>query len=209
MLLRPPGPAPRSVLSVSRRAVPQEPPMSPNPAAQPIAAQPIAAQPIAAQPTAAFVGAAWAALLTGCTAYLVGLYNAQLALSEKGFYLTVLLYGLFAVVSLQKSVRDRLEGIHVTGLYFGLAWISVAATVVLLTAGLWNSGLAPSEKGFYAMAFTLSLFSAVTVQKNVRDLAGATAGAVPGVPATPLASTPEASRTAGPAPWGQQLPAPR
>ena len=26
-----------------------------------------------------------------------------------------------------------------------------------------------SEKGFYAMAYVLSLFAAVTVQKNVRD----------------------------------------
>ena len=29
--------------------------------------------------------------------------------------------------------------------------------------------LALSEKGFYAMAFVLSLFAAVAVQKNVRD----------------------------------------
>ena len=33
--------------------------------------------------------------------------------------------------------------------------------------------MAPSEKGFYAMSFVLSLFAAVTVQKNVRDLGGA------------------------------------
>jgi hypothetical protein len=26
-----------------------------------------------------------------------------------------------------------------------------------------------SEKGFYAMAYTLSLFATITVQKNVRD----------------------------------------
>jgi hypothetical protein len=28
-----------------------------------------------------------------------------------------------------------------------------------------------SEKGFYAMSFLLSLFGAVTVQKNIRDVA--------------------------------------
>ena len=38
--------------------------------------------------------------------------------------------------------------------------------------GLWNSRMAASEKGFYAMSFVLSLFAAVTVQKNVRDLGG-------------------------------------
>jgi uncharacterized membrane protein YiaA len=82
-----------------------------------------------------------------------------------------LLYGLFAAISLQKSVRDRSEGIHVTGLYFGLCWLSLCAVVLLLSVGLWNAALAPSEKGFYAMSFVLSLFAVVAVQKNVCDLA--------------------------------------
>jgi uncharacterized membrane protein YiaA len=57
-------------------------------------------------PTPAFVGASWAALLVGGTAFLTGLWNSHMSLSEKGYYLTVLLFGLFAAVSLQKSVRD-------------------------------------------------------------------------------------------------------
>ena len=126
----------------------------------------------ARRPTPAFVGASWLAVLAGGIAYLVGLYNARMSMSEKGFYLTVLLFGLFAAVSLQKSVRDRDEGIAVTGLYLGLCWLGVVAAVVLLTIGLWNSGMAASEKGFYAMSFVLSLFAAVSVQKNVRDLGG-------------------------------------
>jgi hypothetical protein len=36
---------------------------------------------------------------------------------------------------------------------------------------LWNATLALSEKGFYAMAFALSLFAAIAVQKNIRDVA--------------------------------------
>jgi uncharacterized membrane protein YiaA len=131
------------------------------------------------RPTSAFVGASWAALLAGCLAFVVGLWNAEMVLSEKGYYLTVLMYGLFAAVSLQKSVRDRLEGIVVSGIYFALAWISVGATLVLLTVGLWNARLSASEKGFYAMAFTLSLFAAVAVQKNIRDLAAAGAAEQP------------------------------
>jgi uncharacterized membrane protein YiaA len=94
-----------------------------------------------------------------------------MALNERGYYFTILMYGLFAAVSLQKSVRDRLEGIPVTGLYFGLCWLSLGIVLVLLSAGLWNATLASSEKGFYAMSFLLSLFGAVAVQKNVRDLA--------------------------------------
>ncbi len=129
------------------------------------------AQNFAAKPTNAFVGASWAALLTGSVAFCVGLWNAQMELNEKGYYFTVLLFGLFAVVSLQKSVRDQLEGITVTPIYFGLAWLSVGAALLLLAVGLWNAELLASEKGFYAMSFILSLFSAVAVQKNIRDLA--------------------------------------
>ena len=78
-------------------------------------------------------------------------------LNEKGYYLTVLVLGLFAVVSLQKSVRDWLEGTPVTDLYYGLCWGAVAVAVTLLVVGLWNAGLLLSEKGFYGMSFVLAL----------------------------------------------------
>lgn len=123
------------------------------------------------KPSSAFVLASWAALFAGIIAYLVGLWNAEMALSEKGYYFTVLMYGLFAAVSLQKSVRDQLENIPVTPIYFGLSWASVVMTITLLAIGLWNASLLLSEKGFYAMAFLLAIFAAVTVQKNTRDLA--------------------------------------
>lgn len=123
------------------------------------------------RPTNAFIGASWLALLIGAMAYLIGLWNAPMPLNEKGYYFTLLMYGLFSAVSLQKSVRDRLEGIPVTGLYFGLCWLSFGLSVLLLAVGLWNATLASSEKGFYAMSFVLSVFAAVAVQKNVRDMA--------------------------------------
>ncbi|MCS0590147.1 inner membrane protein YiaA [Massilia norwichensis] len=128
-------------------------------------------QQMNARPSVAFVGASWGAMLIGMLAYLVGLWNAQMQLNEKGYYLTLLLYGCFAAVSLQKTVRDRAEGLPVTGMYVGLCWMSLAAAVLLLTVGLWNASLLLSEKGFYAMSFVLVLFAIVAVQKNVRDLA--------------------------------------
>lgn len=123
------------------------------------------------KPSGAFVLASWAALFAGVIAYLVGLWNAGMPLSEKGYYFTVLMYGLFSAVSLQKSVRDQLEGVPVTPIYFGLSWASLILAISLLAIGLWNASLLLSEKGFYAMAFVLSLFAAVTVQKNTRDIA--------------------------------------
>jgi uncharacterized membrane protein YiaA len=123
------------------------------------------------KPTGAFIGASWAALFIGALVYLIGLWNAPMPLSERGYYFTILMYGLFSAVSLQKSVRDRLEGIPLTGIYFGLCWLSLIVALLLLVVGLWNASLSTSEKGFYAMSFLLSLFGAVAVQKNIRDLA--------------------------------------
>ena len=121
------------------------------------------------KPSNAFVAASWVALLAGMTAYVVGLWNATMLLNEKGYYFTILLFGLFAAVSLQKSVRDQLENIPVTNIYYGLCWFATLAAIVLLTVGLWNATLALSEKGFYAMSFMLALFGAIAVQKNTRD----------------------------------------
>jgi hypothetical protein len=50
-----------------------------------------------------------------------------------------------------------------------LGVLAVEISVVLLVVGLWNATLILSEKGFYGMAFVLSLFAAITVQKNTRD----------------------------------------
>lgn len=121
------------------------------------------------KPTAAFIAASWIALGAGAVGYLIGLWRADMQLNEKGYYFTVLLFGLFAVVSLQKSVRDRLEAVPVTDLYYGICWTATIIAIVLLVIGLWNATLLPSEKGFYAFAFLLSLFGAITVQKNIRD----------------------------------------
>ena len=122
------------------------------------------------KPTNAFVGASWGALLTGGVAYCIGLFNAEMQLNEKGYYFTILLFGLFSVISVQKSVRDRMEGIPVTDMYYGISWFTTVASIALLVVGLWNADLLLSEKGFFGMSFALSLFAAIAVQKNTRDL---------------------------------------
>ncbi len=121
------------------------------------------------QPSAAFIGASWLALVTGIASFLTGLWNANMELNEKGYYFTVLMFGLFAAISVQKAVRDQLEGVPVTNLYYGIAWFSTLLCILLLVIGLWNATLERSEKGFYAISFVLSIFAAIAVQKNTRD----------------------------------------
>jgi uncharacterized membrane protein YiaA len=117
----------------------------------------------------AFIAASWVALGAGTVGFIVGLARAEMLLNEKGYYFTVLMFGLFAVVSLQKSVRDRLENLPVTDIYYGICWFGTLLSIVLLVVGLWNATILPSEKGFYAFAFLLALFGAISVQKNTRD----------------------------------------
>ncbi|WP_066308930.1 inner membrane protein YiaA [Bacillus sp. FJAT-29814] len=122
------------------------------------------------EPTAAFKGASWAALLVGVAAYLIGLFNATMELNEKGYYFAVLIFGLYSSVSLQKAVRDKDEGIPVTSIYYGISWVALIVSVSLMGIGLYNAGsIVLSEKGFYGMSFVLSIFAAITVQKNIRD----------------------------------------
>ncbi|OIQ30941.1 MAG: hypothetical protein BM564_01645 [Bacteroidetes bacterium MedPE-SWsnd-G2] len=121
------------------------------------------------KPTSAFTGASWACLVTGIVAFCVGLWNSDMQLNERGYYFTILLFGLFAAISVQKSVRDKMEGLKVTDLYYGLSWFAILSALCLLVIGLWNAELALSEKGFYGMSYLLSLFASVSVQKNTRD----------------------------------------
>ena len=122
------------------------------------------------KPTSAYIGASWTALLIGILVFAYGLWSAEIDLNTKGFFFTIQVLGLFSAVSLQKTVRDMLDGIHVTSIYYGLCWVSLGLAMLLLTIGLWNVNMLASEKGFYAMSFLLSLFGAVSVQKNIRDL---------------------------------------
>ncbi|MFT5619641.1 MAG: putative membrane protein YiaA, partial [Arenicella sp.] len=99
-------------------------------------------------PTNAFVGASWIAFLVGAVAFCIGLWNAEMLLNEKGYYFAILILGLFATVSVQKNVRDRIEEIPVSDIYYGISWVALLISVLLLVIGLWNAELDLSEKGF-------------------------------------------------------------
>lgn len=125
-------------------------------------------------PSAAFIGISWLVLVTGIVTYNFGLWSNQFAgdmeLNEQGYYLVVLMYAVFSVISVQKSVRDKLEGVPVTAIYYALSWGSSIASILFLVIGLWNADMEAAEKGFFGMSFVLSLFAAVAVQKNTRDV---------------------------------------
>ncbi|MGL4251181.1 MAG: inner membrane protein YiaA [Aeromonas sp.] len=118
-----------------------------------------------------YKAATLACLVASVSAYLIGLWNAQMELNEKGYYLICLLFGLFSAISLQKVIRDKAEGLFVSEKYKAICLVATAAAIALFLVGLWNATLLLSEKGFYIMAFLLALFTSATMQKNERDQA--------------------------------------
>lgn len=121
------------------------------------------------KPSKAFVGASYAALVLGMLSFLIGLWNAEMQLNEKGYYFSVLMFGAFSVVALQKTIRDKLENIQTTDAFLMICWAGTAISLGLLVVGLWNAEISLSEKGFYGISYVLTIFSAITVQKNTRD----------------------------------------
>lgn len=132
----------------------------------------------------AYAGATFACLAIGSLGFMLGLWNASMELNEKGYYFTLLAFGLYAAVSLQKCIRDKSEHIPVSSTFLGLSFLAVGLSLLLLVIGLWNATLLLSEKGYYGMSFVLALFSAVTVQKNTRDN-----GIGPGMPVAAFSNT--------------------
>ena len=58
------------------------------------------------KPSSAFVGASWFSVVLSIALLLIGLFNAELLSSEKGFYGMSFLMALFGAVAVQKNIRD-------------------------------------------------------------------------------------------------------
>jgi len=90
-------------------------------------------------------------------------------MNEKGYYFSILLLGLFSSISIQKTVRDKIDNIPTTQAYYIACIVAFFASIALMVIGLINEDMLPSEKGFYGIAFFLCLFGSIVVQKNIRD----------------------------------------
>lgn len=110
--------------------------------------------------------ASWLALTVGVGCYATGIWNADMQLNEKGYYLSILLLGLYATVSLQKVLDESSKQKSNSVFYSIFSWISFLASLILLIVGLYNAELLLSEKGFFGIAYFLCLFGVLSVQKN-------------------------------------------
>lgn len=52
--------------------------------------------------------------------------------AENYFFVTILIFGLFGVVAVVKSVRDKEDGIPVTGAFLGLSWLGATLPLIII-----------------------------------------------------------------------------
>ena len=118
----------------------------------------------------AFNITSWIALGAGVLSYLAGLWNLEAENAIKGYYFTVFAFGLYGAVSIQKTVRDKVEELPVSNIYYGISWAAISLALLLFCVAIYqNDEMLLSEKGFYVSTYILSLYSCIVVQKNVRD----------------------------------------
>jgi len=124
------------------------------------------------KPTAAFIAAGWSALAIFAATYLIALARMNVPDTEIYFYLTVFLFALFGVIAVVKSVRDKEEGIPVTGAFYGLSWVAALLPMAMIGVYLLAiSTLNELQRGLLFLTFIAAIFAAIVVQKNTRDLA--------------------------------------
>ena len=96
---------------------------------------------------------AWLFMLVGALIYLIGLWQACPLLSGKGYFLGVLITGMFIIYVYQRETKRGL----IDDRFTSVCQIVALMTSGLLLLGLWNAPLSLVERGAYLAAFCLCI----------------------------------------------------
>ncbi|EKT7567022.1 hypothetical protein A8N28_001351 [Salmonella enterica] len=95
----------------------------------------------------------WLLIIVGAAIYIIGLWHACPLLNGKGYFLGVLMTGMFVTyVYLREEMRERLDA-----RFTSVCQMVMLVTVGLLVVGVWNAPLLPVEIVVYLVAFFICL----------------------------------------------------
>ncbi|MFH7827200.1 inner membrane protein YiaB [Kluyvera chengduensis] len=95
----------------------------------------------------------WLIMLVGALIYLIGLWQACPLLSGKGYFLGVLVTGMFVIYVYRREVKRG----SIDGSFASVCQMVALMTCGLLLVGLWNAPLSLVERGAYLAAFCLCI----------------------------------------------------
>ncbi|KAA1277500.1 hypothetical protein DXF85_13190 [Citrobacter pasteurii] len=99
----------------------------------------------------------WILFLSGALIYVIGLWRACPLLSGKGYFLGVLMTGMFVTYVYQRAENLDQDDER----FVSVCQMVALITVGLLLVGVWNAPLAPLEKGLYPAAFFVCLWGQI------------------------------------------------
>ena len=67
------------------------------------------------------------------------------------------------------EMKQQTIGFKPTPAFIGASWIALGTGLISYCIGLWHADMLLNEKGYYFVVLLFGLFSAISVQKCVRD----------------------------------------
>ena len=108
---------------------------------------------------------AWLLFLSGALIYVIGLWRACPLLNGKGYFLGVLMTGMFVTYAYQRAENSNQNDEHFTRVCQMVALI----TVGLLLLGMLNAPLSLIEMGAYPMAFFVCLAGQIMLMPPLKE----------------------------------------
>ena len=107
----------------------------------------------------------WILFLSGALVYVIGLWRACPLLNGKGYFLGVLMTGMFVTYIYQRAENLNQNDERLTAVCQMVALI----TAGLLLVGVWNAPLAPVEIGLYPAALFVCLWGQILLLRTTES----------------------------------------
>jgi uncharacterized membrane protein YiaA len=130
--------------------------------------------------TAAFTAVSYFALAAGLILFGLGVYNSDWQLNVKGYYILCVVLIAMSCIVVQKVTRDNAEDKELqidnpkhrrrnTQAFTGMSYAGLIIGYAMFLIGLFNADFELNVKGYYIAVVLLISYSAIGVQKVVRD----------------------------------------
>lgn len=103
------------------------------------------------------------------TFMIVSIWNADFALSLKGYYIVCISWIMTSVFNLVRVLRDKQEGLPVGAEAVFLGWAALISSTCIMIYSAWNTDWALHLKGYYWLGTAFVLYSSYALADQIRN----------------------------------------